>query len=228
MISGIYNLIDGSLTQQETFETIANNISNSSTNGFKKDIISFNQALEMQSSSKTDFSQGALKYTGNELDVALGSKGFFKVQTSAGIRYTRDGAFSMDSEGHLTTWNGDIVLGQNGPITIEGTHVSIKSDGQVVVDNESVDTLSVVDFENPALLKKEGGSYYVYPKNVGGIFTSNNIKLQQGYLENSNVDATQEMIKMIETFRAFESVERAIQSMDRITGKMVNDYGMVP
>ena len=73
MISGIYNLMDGSLTQDLRFETIANNIANSNTNGFKKDIISFNETLDMQSVSKTDFSQGPIRYTGNELDIALGS-----------------------------------------------------------------------------------------------------------------------------------------------------------
>ena len=117
MISGIYNLIDGSMTQQLRFETIANNMANSNTNGFKKDIISFYEALDMQSISDTDFSQGPLRYTGNELDVALSSKGFFKIETPNGLRYTRDGAFSINVEGTLVTGNGDTVSGQNGPIT---------------------------------------------------------------------------------------------------------------
>jgi len=81
VISGIYNLIDGSMTQQLRFETIANNMANSNTNGFKKDIISFSEALETQSNSSTDFSQGPTRFTGNELDVALNSEGFFKLQT---------------------------------------------------------------------------------------------------------------------------------------------------
>lgn len=228
MISGIYNLIDGSMTQQLRFETISNNIANSNTNGFKKDIISFYQALDMQSISKTDFSQGPVRYTGNDLDVALSSKGFFKVETSKGLRYTRDGAFSINAEGHLVTGNGDKVLGENGPINIEGGKVSIKSDGQVVVDNEPVDKLAVVGFDAPQLLMKEGGSYYSYQGEMKGISTETEISIQQRYLESSNVNPTQEVIKMIETFRAFESVEKAIQSIDGLTGKMVNDYGMVP
>ena len=86
MISGIHNLIDGSMTQKLRFETIANNMANSNTNGFKKDVLSFYEALGMQSISNTDFSQGPLKYTGNELDVALSSKGFFKVETPNGLK----------------------------------------------------------------------------------------------------------------------------------------------
>ena len=228
MISGIYNLIDGSLTQQLRFETIANNMANINTNGFKKNIISFNQALEMNSISKADFTQGPVRHTGNELDVALDSKGFFKIQTGNGIRYTRDGAFTLDENGTLVTLNGDSVFGQNGPITIDGSKVTIGGDGQVQVDDESVDRLMVVDFENPQLLQKEGGSMYFYSGEEKEISTVEDVGVQQGYLESSNVNSTEEMIKMIETYRAFESVQKAIQSIDKVTDKMVNDYGLVP
>ena len=228
MISGIYNLIDGSMTQQLRFETIANNMANSNTNGFKKDIISFSEALETQSNSSTDFSQGPLKYTGNELDVALSSKGFFKIETPNGIRYTRDGAFSINAQGVLVTGNGDTVLGENGPITAEGGEVYIGRDGQVVVNNESVDKILVVDFDEPQLLRKEGGSYYSYQGENKGISTAPDAEIQQKYLESSNVNPTQETIQMIETYRAFESVEKAIQSIDALTNEMVNDYGTVP
>ena len=227
MISGMYNLIDGSMTQQLRFETIANNMANSNTNGFKKDIISFYEALDMQSNSNTDFSPGPLRYTGNELDVALSSKGFFKIETPNGLRYTRDGAFSINAEGILVTGNGDTVLGQSGPITLENVEVYIGRDGQVVVNNESVDKILVVDFDEPQLLRKEGGSYYSYQGENNGISTAPDAEIQHKYLENSNVNPTQEVIKMIETYRAFESVEKAIQSIDALTGKMVNDYGSV-
>jgi len=228
LISGSYNLIDGSLTQQLKFETVANNMANMNTNGFKKNIISFNEALEMNSTSKIDFTQGPVRYTGNELDVALDSKGFFKIQTANGIRYTRDGAFKLDETGTLATWNGDSVLGQNGPITIDGSKVSIGGDGQVQVDGESVDRLMVVDFESPQLLKKEGGSCYSYTGEENEISTVEDVRVQQNYLESSNVNSTEEMIKMIETYRVFESVQKAIQSIDKVTDKMVNDYGLVP
>jgi len=227
VISGMYNLIDGSMTQQLRFETIANNMANSNTNGFKKDIISFYEALDMQSNSSTDFSPGPLRYTGNELDVALSSKGFFKVETPNGLRYTRDGAFSINAEGILVTGNGDTVLGQSGPITLENGEVYIGRDGQVVVNNESVDKILVVDFDDPQLLRKEGGSYYSYQGENNGISTEPDAEIQQKYLEGSNVNPTQEIIKMIETYRAFESVEKAIQSIDALTGTMVNDYGTI-
>jgi flagellar basal-body rod protein FlgG len=228
MISGIYNLIDGSMTQQLRFETIANNMANSNTNGFKKDIISFSEALETQSNSSTDFSQGPVRFTGNEFDVALSSKGFFKIETPNGLRYTRDGAFSTNAQGVLITGSGDTVLGENGPITVEGGEVYIGRDGQVVVNNESVDKILVVDFDEPQLLRKEGGSYYSYQGESKGISSVPDAEIQHKYLESSNVNATQEMVEMIETYRAFESVEKAIQSIDALTNEMVNDFGTVP
>jgi len=228
MISGIYNLMDGSLTQDLRFETIANNIANSNTNGFKRDIISFNQTLDMQSNSKTDFSQGPVRYTGNELDIALGAQGFLKIQTPTGTRYTRDGALSINAEGFLVTGSGDQVLGENGPISVEGGTVSIGQDGQVSVDNEPADKLLIVGFDKPELLKKEGASCYSYQGENKEISKQTDAVVKQRYLEGSNVNPTQEMIEMIETYRAFESVEKAIQSIDGSTGKMINDYGQVP
>ena len=227
MISGIYNLIDGSMTQQLRFETLANNIANSSTNGFKKDVISFHQALDMQSYSRIDFTQGPIRYTGNDLDVALGADGFLKIQTHDGLRYTRDGALSVNTKGYLVTGSGDVVLGKNGPISVSGGRVSIGQDGQVMVNNEPADILLVVNFDKPELLKKEGASYYSYQGDNKEISIKTDSVIKQGYLESSNVNATQEMIEMIETFRAFESVEKAIQAIDGLTGKIVNDYGVV-
>ena len=97
-----------------------------------------------------------------------------------------------------------------------------------MVDGESVDRLLVVDFKDLQLLRKEGGSYYSYQGENKDIFPVKNVGVKQSYIESSNVNPTEEMIKMIETFRAFESVQKAIQAMDKITDKMVNDYGLIP
>jgi len=224
--SGIHNVLDGALLQKLKFDNIANNLANISTNAFKKDIISFNQTLSMQYLSETDFSPGPAIHTGNKLDVALASKGFFKIETSGGIRYTRNGSFSLNAEGFLVTQKGDKVLGQNGPIKINGSDISIGSDGQVVVDSGPVDKILVVDSEQPQFLKKEGDSYYIYQGRDDGIFQAQNFDIRQSYLEKSNVNPTEEMIKMIETFRAYESAQKAIQVIDEMTSKIINDAGM--
>lgn len=226
MISGIYELIDGSLVHQLRFETISNNLANQNTNGFRKDIISFNETLSMNYISEIDFAPGPVRHTGNELDVALEGQGFFKVQTPAGIRFTRDGAFSLNAEGVLVTRTGDAVLGQNGPININGSKIDIGNDGQVLVDGQSVDKLVVVDFEQPQLLKKEGGSYYRHQLEESGALAADKVNVKQNYLESSNVNPTEEMIKMLEAFRSFESAQKAIQTIDEISSRMINDQGL--
>jgi flagellar basal-body rod protein FlgG len=224
--SGIDGLIDGALLQQMKFETIANNLANIGTHAFKKDILSFNEALSMANSSKIDFTPGPVTHTGNRLDVALGGPGFFKVQTTNGIRYTQNGSFTLNADQFLVTHNGDTVLGQNGPIQMNGNNVSINRDGQVFSENEPVDKISVVDFKQPELLRKEGSSYFTYEGGEEDIAPAEDINIQQGYIERSNVNPTEEMIKMVEALRSFESAQKAIQVMDDITAKLVNDPGL--
>lgn len=227
MVSGIYQLIDCSLIHQLKFETVSNNLANVNSTGFKKNFLSFDQALASSYTTATDFSPGEIRHTGNALDIALEGEGFFKVETHRGIRYTRDGAFSLDTDGYLVTRAGYRVVGQNGPIKIGQGEVMVRMDGQIMVNGAVVGRLEVSDFEDRRQLKKEGASLYNYEGAIEDTFSLEKANVQQGYLENSNVNATQEMIKMIEALRAFESAQKAIQSIDEITSKMVNDYGLL-
>jgi len=226
LISGIYELIDGALVHQLRVETISNNLANQNTTGFRKDIISFNEALTMNYISETDFSPGPVRYTGNKLDVALEGQGFFKVQTPEGIRFTRDGAFTLNAQGVLVTRNGDAVLGQNGPIQINGSRLTIENNGQVLVDDQPVDKLMVVDFEQPELLQKIGSSYYIHRAQESGTLAADKVNLKQNYLESSNVNPTEEMIKMLEAFRSFEASQKGIQTIDELTSRIINDQGL--
>jgi len=227
MTLGIYQLIDASLVQQSRFDNISHNLANITTNAFKKDVFTFDQTLTAITSSQIDFTPGPIIHTGNELDLALEGEGFFKVQTQHGTRYTRDGAFTLNRDRVLVTRSGDAVLGHNGPITIEGNNIAIDTKGQVYSDNQPVGTIAVEEFSNPQLLSKEGRSYYGYQGEASGIAAADSPGVRQRYIEKSNVGATEEMIKMIETFRTFESVQKAIQSIDEITSKMVNDPGLI-
>ncbi len=226
MVSGIYKMIDSCLIHQLRFETLSNNMANVNTTGFRKDTLSFDKQLAVVVSS-TDFTPGDLRHTGNQFDVALGTQGFFKIQTPKGIRYTRDGAFTLNKDGTLVTQSGDSVLGQSGPITINGKEISIKRDGQIIVDQNPVDKLSVVDFKQPRFLKKEGASRYVYNGEDQWIAPAEEVDVQHKYIESSNVNPTEEIIQMIESMRAFESSQKAIQAIDQINSKMVNDLGII-
>lgn len=226
MTPAFFSLIEGSLFQELRVGAISNNLANVNTTAFKRDIIAFNEVLS-EVRSATDFSPGPGRHTGNELDITLNSEGFFRIQTDQGTRYTRDGSFRLDGEGNLVNQQGDMILGQNGTIPVPNGHVTIDKDGNVMVDNQTVDKILVVDFQKPELLKKEGHSYYKYEGDDSEIITPEEISIRQGYLEQSNVNPTEAMIQMIEAFRAYESVQKAIQNMDEMTNQLINDAGMM-
>jgi len=226
MATGIYQLIDAALVQQARFDNIAHNMANTATNGYKKDVFTFEEAYSSIANSTIDFTVGPIIQTGNSLDLALEGPGFFKVQTSQGFRYTRDGAFALNRERMIVTQSGDQILGQNGPIAVEGEQVSIDRNGQVFSDGQLAGQIAVVNVDDTRLLSKEGRSLYRYEGDQGGIKTAADPGIRQRYLEKSNVIATEEMVKMIETFRAFESVQKAIQSIDEMVTKMINDPGL--
>jgi flagellar basal-body rod protein FlgG len=226
IISGISGLVDGALIQQVRYETISNNLANLSTKGFKRDALSFNEVLTQKMYSASDFSQGPIQYTGNPVDLALNGKGFFKIQTPKGLRYTRNGTFGLGKDNTLVTQKGDPVLGDSGPIRVDGTEISVGTDGQVEVNGVLAGRISRVDFKNPGRLLKEGANYYVDPGEAQELPGPDKTTVHQGYLEESNVDMTEEMIRMVEASRAFESIQKGIQSMDEATGKLINDSGL--
>lgn len=227
MISGIFKLVDGAILQQLRVENISNNLANIGTSGYKKSVMSFERALSMRSSTHVDLSQGPVVYTGNKFDIALNGEGFFKVMTIEGVRYTRDGSFTLTHDGQMVTRSGNRMLGDNGPVTISGNQITIQRDGQIVVDGSPVGKVSLVKFNKPQYLKKEGGSCYAYDGDKNDVVPDQDTNVQQGYLEKSNVDTTEEMIMMIKAFRTFESIQKAIQNMDEIASKMVNDSELV-
>ena len=224
---GIHQLIDASLVQQSRFDSISHNLANSATNAFKKEVISFDQTLSIVARSVIDFTVGPIVRTENETDLALEGQGFFKVRTAEGTQYTRDGAFSLNRDRVLVTRSGDVVLGKDGPITIQEGNFRVDNIGQVYADNQMVGTLSIVEFRDPQLLSKAGGSNYTHSGQNPNIVEAGDPAIKQGYLEKSNVGNTEEMIKMIETFRAYESVQKAIQSIGEMISKMVNDPGLI-
>lgn len=224
----------GSLRQEKRLNIISNNLSNSNTIGFKKDIPVFKNLLH-SSSRKIDylpldttaisFEQGDLKKTGNDFDLAIEGDGFFKLNTPAGIRYTRAGNFKLDKTKILINSNGYPVLGKNGPVQIDGEKIVVENDGTIKVDGNMVDQFDIVSFNNLNVLKKEGGQLFNNENQKERPIE--NPRILQGFLENSNVNPMEEMIELIETFRAFESCMKAIQSQDEMDSKAVNELGRI-
>jgi flagellar basal-body rod protein FlgG len=234
MYKGIYIALSGAILKSRNMQVLAQNIANANTPGFKKDRISFRDYIipvdnrppgvvdgrvmtELDEVS-TDFSSGTLMRTGNPLDVAINGDGFFALE---GNRYTRNGAFRIDEEGYLVTQDGIKVLGDGGPVSIQGSKVDIDSSGEIFVDDVSVGRLKIVDFSDRGVLRKAGGGAF-FTESAG---QETDATVSQGYLEASNVEVIKELVQMIETQREFESYQKIIQSFDDAASKTINEMG---
>lgn len=225
--------VQAGLRQELKLDMIANNLANANTVGFKGDILSFNDTLK--ATRTIDFSQGPFRNTGNKLDVAIEGKGFFEVLTPQGIRYTRNGNFSLNSNGGLVTQEGFPVMGDGGPIAItgqgastaEGSDVEISQNGDIQVDGTVVDRLKVVTFADLQKLDKQGNSLFVYNGPGTDALPATSATVHQGELEMPNISVVMEMSKMVETQRLFEAYQKVIQSFNQTDTNVINNVGLV-
>lgn len=175
----------------------------------------------------TDFEQGPLNQSGNPLDVAFQGKGFFTVETPKGERYTRNGEFTLDADGYLTTKEGYKVLGQNGYIQIKGKNITITEKGQVYSDENEIDTLKTVDFKDYKLLQKQGEGLFTDAGGDPQNMIAAEGTIQQGFSEGSNVNSVKQMVDMITVLRSYEANQKVIKTHDDMLQKSVNEIGRV-
>ena len=239
--------------QQVRMQVISNNLANVNTNGFKRDRANFESLLYQiirssgaQTSVDTELtsgfsvgtgvnivnsnklhSQGSIVSTDNSLDLAIDGGGFFQVLLPDGqVVYTRNGAFSRNNEGILTTNSGFIIQPEIA-IPAEATKINVSADGIVSVqipeqvEAQEVGQLQLADFQNRTGLQPIGENFYVEttssgPPVIENPFAAGFGKIIQGSLESSNVNVVQELVDMIETQRAYEVNSKAITSVDEM------------
>ncbi len=175
--------------------------------------------------TKTDFSQGPKKFTGNSLDLAIDGTGFFSVETPDGIRYTRNGSFTLNHEGALVTKDGFPVQGDSGKISIENHEFTVDPKGNISVNGSQKGTLKIVSFNESVVLEKAGDSLFITPDGPDNEEAAVEMEIKQGYVELSNVNAVRSMTEMITALRSYESHLKALRSMDEVTSKAINDVG---
>jgi flagellar basal-body rod protein FlgG len=173
----------------------------------------------------TDFTQGSLQQTGREQDIALRGKGFFVVETEFGDLYTRNGSFHLDGEGRLKTSDGYSIKGLNGPIQIESDAFRVNELGEIIVDGALVDKFKLVSFTNTGDIQKIGGSFFKAKENLQGEIGDFEGEVEQGYVEASNANVINEMVRMIALNRNYESGQKVVTTIDAAIGKAISDVG---
>ena len=234
---GLYTIFLGMRSRQNTLDVQANNIANASTAGFKAERLVYRTfeaaskgtsdtqglVLGVSTTSWTDLKEGSMQETGNSMDVAIKGDGFLQVQTPGGVRYTRVGNLTQNANGQLVTKNGDLVVGGRGPITVpsEGK-LKIGADGSLSSDDQQVDTLKLVRFNNPVTALMKDGDTMFKATGLEQPQDATDSKIVQGAIENSNVNPISEMVAMINNNREFESLEKSLTVLMNDVGRKIS------
>ncbi len=170
---------------------------------------------------KTDFSQGRIEETGDNLNVALDGDGFFVIQGENGPLYTRNGDFKVNANKQLVLPSGFIVEGEGGPIEISNAlGASIAQDGTITVDGEEAGKLRVVNFTDLNQLLPAGTTLFYAPENAAPEEADlGKTRIIGGCLESSNTQAVDELIKMIAGMRHFEAAQKTLTSISETIAK---------
>jgi flagellar basal-body rod protein FlgG len=235
MLEGLYSAAAGMSAQQTQLDAIGNDLANVSTTGYKTERIGFSDLLYSnvdQAGSNTntgagsksqvvgyDQSQGAIQETNQPLDLAIQGEGFFQVKRPDGQTVlTRDGAFTSDAQGRLTTADGSLL---DPPVTlphgVSPSEVQISTDGTVRTGGRTLGQIKLVTVASPEHLLAEGNSQFTANASSGTPqAATSSSTIRQGALEGSNVDMASEMADMMTTQRSYQMASSAIQTQDQM------------
>ncbi len=231
MDSGYYAACAGLVARTQALDTIASNLANSSTSGFRGEHNIFGSVLAnahgaqrlsglnraensygVLSRTQLDLSQGTVSPTGNPLDLAIEGSGFFKVQTSHGIAYTRNGGFAVSAKGQLVTSSGDPVLGEAGPISVGPGTLTVSPDGTISANGAIAGRVKLVDFPAGTAITSRGSGLYTAPATAE--IPASASRLQQGALENSNINPVTGVVDLISAQRSAEAMRHVLSLLD--------------
>ncbi|GAB4175893.1 MAG: flagellar basal-body rod protein FlgF [Calditrichia bacterium] len=241
MLKSLFVTASGMLPKLRELEITSNNLANINTHGFKKQSIFQKKLNDAQSALEatagtgsagdsgievyTQFSQGTLDKTDNALDLAIYGEGFFMIQAEDGIYLTRNGHFQLNEFGKLVDSNGNAVLTEAGELYLDSPGLKLSESGKLFLNGKEITSLMVRTVTNPESLERVGENYYKVTDSTNLVDTNPETKILQGYLEESNVDPLEEMVKMIEIYRTFELAQKDIQAEDNNLNKLINQAG---
>lgn len=232
----------GMQNDQLRLESISQNIANVLTPGYKRQAVitsAFSSQLAGALAGRDarlvatpgaparlsiDPAAGSLRPTGISQDVAIEGDSFFEVNTPAGVAYTRQGALRTDLQGRLVANHGMPVMGEGGEITLASTPFTVAANGDVTQGERIAGRLKRVRFEHADALQAQGNGLYLQ----GGATIKDarsSDPVRAGFQEASNVSSPQEMVRLTETVRHFESLQKVVQGYDESLEKAIRKLG---
>jgi flagellar basal-body rod protein FlgF len=251
MIKGLYTAASAMIAGVQQQQSLAHNIANLTTPGFKQVMNSLDDFMITQVNTttpnglglsvnnigslglgvenapdSTDFSQGGMQQTENDLDLGIEGDGFFHVSTPQGDRFTRDGRFLRDSNSQLVTIDGYKVLNTAGqPMTIPLGVTTIGMDGTVAVDGQPAGQIGLAAFkDSKADLERDTNNTFKAINNSTGAADG---QIHQGYLEGSNANASQIATQMVTVSRSYQAAQQMVQAQDQLLGETISTLGRI-
>ncbi len=218
-------------------QSVANNIANISTSGFRREGLVFAESLQALESEGggiamtearvryTDAGSGSMTKTGGAFDLAIDGPGFFMVETELGERLTRSGAFTPNEQGELVNMNGHRVLDSGGaPIFVptDSGQVGVSADGTVSVNGRLIAQIGIFEVADTQSLTREDGVLF---KADGDVLPAEYSRVKQGFIEGSNVEPVVEMARLIEVQRAYEMGQKLLEKEDQRIRTAVKTLG---
>ncbi len=232
MLEGLYSAAAGMQAQQQRIDSVANDLANVNTNGYKHERVAFRDLLYVDDASGNvhsgagagvtnigrGFAQGSMRETGNSLDVAIEGQGFLRVRRADGTEaLTRDGQLRIDAQGRLGTQRGELLQPAiTIPAGTKESDVSIGQDGTVTANNRALGKIQLVDVRSPQALQTIGDNLYRTTAASGAATNATGARQPSGTGEASHVDVGDSMAEMIDAQRSYQLASRAVQMQDQM------------
>lgn len=239
MNRGFYHSANGMILNQRMLNTIANNINNMNTSGFRADKLVTNTFKEQLilvknrsalsgtfeqkyvENSETSLVQGPLEFTSSKFDVAIDGNVYFNVQTENGNMLTRFGQWELDDEGYLSLGKMGRILGENGAIYVGTSDFAIDNEGNVRTTNGLADKLLLTYIPQDGVVTKFGENLFTYDGDAE-LPEGEEFHIIQGAYERSNTDINYETLQSIEIQRLFEANSTLLKQADEINAQVAS------
>lgn len=238
MQTGLYVAVSSQIALEKRMNTLADNVANSTTVGFRSTEVKFNQLLGDTRPTKVSFvsegqeflntNNGGLNRTGNQLDFAIKGDAWFQIDTPTGSALTRDGRFTLTETGDLVTLRGYPVLDAGGaPIRLnaQAGEVKVGADGAIQQNGTQVAALGLYEANFANGFSRHDNSAVIPNSAAEPVVDRSDVGVMQGYVEESNVNPVQEMSQLIMVSRAFENITSLMRDSEGSLDEAIKTLG---